>query len=65
MTPAQETALRTLHEIGGWVSEDEVAYQLGAGAVPDLHSAAADGLVEVRVDFSITEAGEAAIGVGR
>jgi len=54
--------LRQLEDIGGWVRDTEVAYQFGDQAILDLHEAAEDGLVEVRVEFTLTAEGEAALG---
>lgn len=50
--------LRRLDEIGGWVSEDEVRYQLGEDAPLDLFEAEGDGLVITRTDFTLTSRGE-------
>lgn len=50
--------LRRLDEIGGWVSETEVAYQLGEAAVIELFEAETEGLVESRTEFTLTGRGE-------
>lgn len=59
--PAQ---LAKLEEIGGWVRAEEVAYHLGEQAVFDLFEAEAEGLVETRTEFTLTEAGQALIAEG-
>lgn len=53
--------LRKLDEIGGEVAEAELAYHLGPEAAEVARRAAADGLVETRTYFSLTDKGKAAI----
>lgn len=54
-------ALEKLDEIGGWVSGAEILHHLGSAAYAELHEAAADGLVDVRTEFTLTDAGAAAV----
>lgn len=54
-------ALQLLEDIGGWVRDEEVEYHLDADAVFELHEAAEQGLVTVRVEFSLTSQGEEAV----
>jgi hypothetical protein len=54
-------ALHKLEEIGGFVSEAEVCHHLGADAVVELFEAETQGLVESRVEFTLTEAGRALV----
>lgn len=58
---SREELLARLEEIGGWVDDGEIVYHLGEKAVLDLFEAEAEGLVETRTLFTLTEAGREAI----
>ena len=56
-----DRALQLLEDIGGWVRDEEVEYHLDSDAVFELHEAVEQGLVTVRVEFSLTSKGEEAV----